>query len=243
MAKQNQLLGNSSTPIWARRIANLLRERKMTQLQLAQMSGVSTASISEWLNSRDPREPKITGFKDVADALGVSTDYLLGANECTTPTNEEIHSMTGLSDKAIKKLRKLQRDIEKNDRSAAEKLAACNYLLERMNSTSFFECLYGYLLAELYFKKGDFELGANTIYSKAPDGSIFEALTIAEGYSHAYLAMIVQELSLMKDTADKAKLPKKKADYIAWEKTDDGEEIELETLKMQAAYEDGEEPL
>ena len=90
MAKQNQPLGNSSTPIWAQRIANLLRERKMTQLQLAQMSGVSTASISEWLNSRDPREPKITGFKDVADALGVSTDYLLGANECTTPMNEEL---------------------------------------------------------------------------------------------------------------------------------------------------------
>ena len=69
MAKQNQPLGNSSIPIWAQRIADLLRERKMTQLQLAQMSGVSTASISEWLNSRGLREPKITGFKDAADAL------------------------------------------------------------------------------------------------------------------------------------------------------------------------------
>lgn len=37
MAKQNQPLGNSSIPIWAQRIADLLRERKMTQLQLAQM--------------------------------------------------------------------------------------------------------------------------------------------------------------------------------------------------------------
>ena len=152
MAKQNQPLGNSSTPIWAQRIADLLRERKMTQLQLAQMRVVFllplflNGSIVEACGSLKSQVLRMLPMH-----FGVSTDYLLGANECTTPTNEEIHNMTGLSDKAIKNLRKLQRDIKKNERSAAKKIAACNYLLERMNSTSFFELGQSQILCKVHF--------------------------------------------------------------------------------------------
>ena len=152
MAKQNQPLGNSSIPIWAQRIADLLRERKMTQLQLAQMRVVFllplflNGSIVEACGSLKSQVLRMLPMH-----FGVSTDYLLGANECTTPTNEEIHNMTGLSDKAIKNLRKLQRDIKKNERSAAKKIAACNYLLERMNSTSFFELGQSQILCKVHF--------------------------------------------------------------------------------------------
>lgn len=238
MSEQNQPLDNSSASIWAKRITDLLHERGLTQLQLAQMSGVSRPSISEWLNNRNPREPKITGFKAVADALEVSTDYLLGGDECTTPYNEEIHKITGLSDKAIKKLRRLQRSAKKNNGSAAKKLAACNYLLEAMDSTDFFESLYNYLLGEFYFSKRGKDLGASNIYTTDPTGEEKEVLAFAENYSHVYLSKILQDLSLMKKATDEEKSKKQKADYEEWLKSDEGKAFERENWEQQPDFEE-----
>lgn len=241
MGKRNQPPDIFSTPIWATRITNLLEERGMTQLELAKQSGTSPASISDWVGGSSQREPKVRGFKAVADVLEVSTDYLLGADECTTPTNEEIHKLTGLSDKAIKKLRKLQRGVKSNKDSAAKKLAACNYLLEAMDSTDLFESLYSYLLGEFYFSSQGKDLGANFIYAKTPVGEQREKLAFAESYSHVYLSKVLQALSLIKRDADKIKEQKEKENYEEWLKSDEGKAFELETLKQQVAYEDGED--
>ena len=241
MGKKNQPLDDLSTPIWAKRITEILKERGMSQLQLAQESGISPASISEWVGGSIRREPKVKGLKAVADALGVSTDYLLGADECTIPTNEEIHKMTGLSDKAIKKLRRLQRDSKKNKDPAAKKLAACNYLLEAIDSTDLFESLYSYLLGEFYFLSRKKDLGADVIYTKSPDGEEKEVLVFAENYSHVYLSKVLQALSLMKKSADEAKAEKDKAAYEAWLKSEDGKAFERENLEQQADYEDKED--
>lgn len=222
MAEQNRTMNDSSTPIWVERINSLLDERGMTKLELAAKSGNSPASISDWTGSkkkgRHQREPKITGFKAVADALEVSTDYLLGGDECTTPYNEEIHKITGLSDKAIKKLRRLQRNVKKNSGSSAKKLAACNYLLEAMDSTDFFESLYNYLLGEFYFSKRGKDLGATLIYTTDLTGEEKEVLAFAENYSHVYLSKILQDLSLMKKDADEKRLQKEKE----WFESDEG---------------------
>ena len=216
MGKRNQPPDIFSTPIWATRITNLLEEKGMTQLELAKQSGTSPASISDWVGGSSQREPKVRGFKAVADVLEVSTDYLLGADECTTPTNEEIHKLTGLSDKAIKKLRKLQRGVKRNKDSAAKKLAACNYLLESMDSTDLFESLYSYLLGEFYFSSQGKDLGANFIYAKTPVGEQKEKLAFAESYSHVYLSKVLQALSLIKRDADKIKEQKEKENYEEW---------------------------
>lgn len=241
MGKRNQPPDIFSTPIWATRITNLLEEKGMTQLELAKQSGTSPASISDWVGGSSQREPKVRGFKAVADVLEVSTDYLLGADECTTPTNEEIHKLTGLSDKAIKKLRKLQRGVKRNKDSAAKKLAACNYLLESMDSTDLFESLYSYLLGEFYFSSQGKDLGANFIYAKTPVGEQKEKLAFAESYSHVYLSKVLQALSLIKRDADKIKEQKEKENYEEWLKSDEGKAFELENLKLQIAYEDEEE--
>lgn len=241
MGKRNQPPDIFSTPIWATRITNLLEEKGMTQLELAKQSGTSPASISDWVGGSSQREPKVRGFKAVADVLEVSTDYLLGADECTTPTNEEIHKLTGLSDKAIKKLRKLQRGVKSNKDSAAKKLAACNYLLEAMDSTDLFESLYSYLLGEFFFSSQGKDLGANFIYAKTPVGEQKEKLAFAESYSHVYLSKVLQALSLIKRDADKIKEQKEKENYEEWLKSDEGKAFELENLKQQAAYEDGED--
>lgn len=228
--------------IWVERIKNLLEERGMSQKELAEKCGTTPSTISDWIGKKkkgqDQREPKIWGFKTVADALGVSTDYLLGGDECTTPANEEIHKKTGLSDKAIEELIQLQAD-----RSATSqmKLAACNYLLEALGNSQLFENLYRYLLGEYYFQQNGTDLSAMVIYSKGPNGESNEVLSFAENYSRVYLSKVLEDLAVMRKAQDEVIKGKEQAEYKQWENTNDGKALEIETLTQQAAYEDGEE--
>ena len=57
---------------------NALRlEKGLTQPQLAKLVGVTSGMISIWEN--DINEPKASNLKALALALGVTTDYLVGA--------------------------------------------------------------------------------------------------------------------------------------------------------------------
>ncbi|HWQ41591.1 MAG TPA: helix-turn-helix transcriptional regulator, partial [Desulfosporosinus sp.] len=110
--------------IWIRRINALLEKQNKIQKDLAEGINSSPSTISAWLNEEKPQEPKVIGFNAVANYLGVSMDYLFGADECETPEKEEIHKMTGLSNKAIDQL------IQAcpGDVVAEKKIAICNYL-------------------------------------------------------------------------------------------------------------------
>lgn len=152
-----------------------------------------------------------------------------------------MHKITSLSEKAIRNLRKLQRGVKNNENPAAKKLAACNYLLESMNSTDLFESLYSYLLGEFYFSSHGKDLGANFIYAKTPVGEQKERLAFAESYSHIHLSKVLQALAFMKRKADKVKDRKGKKIYKEWLKSDEGKAFELENLKQQVSYEDEEE--
>lgn len=231
--------------IWVERIRNLLEERGMKQKDLAQKCNVTTSTISDWIGYKKKgearREPKISGFKDVAVALGVSTDYLLGADECKTPSNEEIHKITGLSDRAIEALVSANHSTGTDNGIAAKRLAVCNFLLERMNDTELFESLYRYLLGEFYFSKNKQDLGATVIYSKGPRSEETEVLAFAENYSHVYFSKVMQELSILKKTADEVKSEREKSDYENWLKTPEGIAFEQENLEQQPAWEEMEE--
>ena len=229
------------TQILAERLMNLLEDRDMTQKELAEKSNTSTSSISEWLKWENTREPKVGSLLPVAKALGVSMDYLLGAEECKTPSNNEIHKITGLSDGAIESLVSVNRRTGTDDGTAAKRLAACNFLLERMNDTELFESMYRYLLGEFYFSKNKKDLGATVLYSKDPQSEETEVLSFAENYSHVYFSKVLQELSLLKKTADEVKAEKEKADYEKWLKTPEGIAFEQENLEQQPVLEEAEE--
>lgn len=61
------------------RISKILYERNLTQKDLARLIGVTEVSIGRYVN--DKREPKTSTLLDIAIALGVSTDYLLGRSQ------------------------------------------------------------------------------------------------------------------------------------------------------------------
>jgi transcriptional regulator with XRE-family HTH domain len=68
------------------RLKSVMKERKITQTELAKRTGIRQSSISDWLNDR--YEPKQDKVYIIAKALNVSPAWLLGYDE-NIPTNEQ----------------------------------------------------------------------------------------------------------------------------------------------------------
>lgn len=73
------------------KILKLLNEKNLTQKELAKMVGTTEVSIGRYVN--DKRDPSASMLSDIANALNVSTDYLLGRtsnpHKTLTPIEEE----------------------------------------------------------------------------------------------------------------------------------------------------------
>ena len=63
-----------------------MKERKITQTELANLTGIRQSSISDWLNDR--YEPKQDKVYIIAKALNVSPAWLLGYDEPSTNQTE-----------------------------------------------------------------------------------------------------------------------------------------------------------
>lgn len=63
----------------ANRLSMMLEEKNMTQRKLSELIGVSEVTISRYLNGS--RSPKADIIIDIANALDVSVDYLLGRED------------------------------------------------------------------------------------------------------------------------------------------------------------------
>lgn len=72
-----------------RKIAQLRKEKGMTQLELAGLMGVTDKAVSKW--ERDLSYPDITTLPRLAEVLGVSVDELLQCEGSLSspPTQEE----------------------------------------------------------------------------------------------------------------------------------------------------------
>ena len=66
------------------RLNQLLLERDMTAATLSRMLGWNTGVISQYLNKPD-RDPRLSTAVKVANALGVSVDYLAGLTDDPEP--------------------------------------------------------------------------------------------------------------------------------------------------------------
>ncbi|MCL2696464.1 MAG: helix-turn-helix transcriptional regulator [Oscillospiraceae bacterium] len=61
------------------KIFNLLKEKQLTQKNMAETIGVSTGNISDWKSGK--AKPSITVIPKIADFFNVSIDYLYGRTE------------------------------------------------------------------------------------------------------------------------------------------------------------------
>lgn len=65
--------------IFGDNLASILRDKRMTQLQLSRYSGVSTAMISDYINKRSV--PGLFAAMNIAYALGMGIDELVDFEE------------------------------------------------------------------------------------------------------------------------------------------------------------------
>ena len=65
--------------IFGERVKSVLKDNGTTQKELAALLCVQTSTLCEWLNNHN--EPPMQIIVDIAKALEVSTDYLLGLKD------------------------------------------------------------------------------------------------------------------------------------------------------------------
>lgn len=115
--KQNESVG--------KKIEYARTKMLMSQDTLANKIGRKRPEITMWENGT--RTPDIQTLKDIAVALGVSTDYLLGLSDVENydTNNIAINKVTGLSEKTIKTLMIL------NNNYNGYLISTINYLIEQ----------------------------------------------------------------------------------------------------------------
>src|SRR5690554_4038483 len=96
------------------RIEYLREKNNLNQQQLSEKLGISNQTVSSYESGN--REPSYGVLLKAADYFGVSTDYLLGRTDLKTPNVDSIaiHKQTGLSEEAIKTLKKHYADWPEN---------------------------------------------------------------------------------------------------------------------------------
>ncbi|MCI5829850.1 MAG: helix-turn-helix transcriptional regulator [Treponema sp.] len=69
------------------RLSGLLSERQMSQKQLAEITNLTESAVSRYV--KGDRVPKGAILLNIANALGSSTDYLLGLSNVAHPYSSE----------------------------------------------------------------------------------------------------------------------------------------------------------
>ena len=133
--------------IWAKRINQCLIEDDMTQKELAEKSGVSEGTITGWLKGT---EPKAIGLMKVADALGTTTDFILGNATWRRSHCDDvaISKITGLSDLMLTKVRNAYKTNE-------EILKLFNFVTASNEFACLMSTLYDFILRVNYIDDSD----------------------------------------------------------------------------------------
>lgn len=191
---------NVHIEIWVERINKLMGERNVTQQELAKACDISPSVISDYVGIRKKaklRTPKVDKLLLISEFFGVSVDYLLGKDECQTPQDEKIHEITGLSNLAIRELKRINQ--EQSMKIPAEKqLAIINYLLENMANTELFERLYDYLIGHFAFPGKEDDMGAALMVEYLPSGKERRNLTFQDVFQQAVFTYVQEELFRLK---------------------------------------------
>lgn len=191
---------NAHVEIWVERINKLMVEHNITQQELAKACNISPSVISDYVGIRKNtklRTPKVDKLLPISDFFGVSVDYLLGKDECQTPQNEKIHEITGLSDLAIRELKRINQE-QTESKTAEKQLAITNFLLENMSSTELFEQIYNYLIGKFSFPGKESNMGGAYMVEQLPSGKESRYITFQDVFQQASFVSIQEELFCLK---------------------------------------------
>ncbi len=111
---------NPSRSLFAQRLRHIREEvRKLTQVQLGEMTGLPSTSISHFEKEDGTRKPSFDNLRALAKALDISTDYLLGRSE-------DFRGSTALDDKLYRDVKSLSEADKKIAESLIRQMAERN---------------------------------------------------------------------------------------------------------------------
>lgn len=101
---------------FGRRIKELRTAQKLTLEQLAQVTGSSKSYIWE-LENKDPPRPSAEKLAEIARALGVTTDYLIGRDETLEQAEDKAfyRQYSGLPQGTRRKIREMAKILGKSE--------------------------------------------------------------------------------------------------------------------------------
>lgn len=142
---------SEDAPIWSKRLIKCLSDIEMSQAELADKSGIPTATLNSWI--RGVGEPKVSGLNTVAKTLGVSLDYLMGNIEIKSSDvkNKEINKRLGLSDNAISILEQSVKSNSKDNIQRNHIVEIINFLLSEKENRRTFQNIWLCLFADIKF--------------------------------------------------------------------------------------------
>ncbi len=101
------------------------------QKEITEKTGISPASITQYKNGTSV--PKGAVLESLANYFNVSANYLLGKSDTPTYTFEDINKKTGLSQKAIETLYKLQHNCFEKDIDITEDKKIDNFYSSQLD--------------------------------------------------------------------------------------------------------------
>ena len=135
-------------PLFRKRMLEL-RDDAVTHAAFFRKTGISDRNFSYWTTGKQDGKkiryqvPSLATLIQIANALNVSVDYVLGITDFTKTDNAYIGECTGLDDNAIRELkRRNKQDAAANKRHASDVI---NALLRYDASTGILNELYNYL--------------------------------------------------------------------------------------------------
>lgn len=176
---------------------------------LAKAVGINRATINYYETGE--RKPSIEVLIDIANALNVSYDYLLGYSKTPTREYHDTKEMTGLPDNAIKELNKLVKETKDEaglKEVAIDILKTIGYLIEKEKDYHIFRTISNFLFNT--YETTDL-LGQEFVEAKETSGNT-RLIPISDLYNVDILEIERQlnRLKEDKDTENTTKNNKKK---------------------------------
>jgi len=163
------------------RIRALRRSKKLTQVQLAKIAGVSSPAVTEW--EKDSYLPKAASLEAMANEFGVTTEYILTGKGESSPSN-----VTPIAPKMAPVLSWVQAgvftNVEAIDMTQVEEWLPlpddcedCFYLKVQGSSNAPMFIEGDYILVDPHVQYSDIQSGDLIVVRKL-DGATFKKLVI-----------------------------------------------------------------
>ena len=188
--------------VFAKRLRGIMEKQGVTQQALSKKIGTSRQAVSQYTDGSV--QPNIEKLYKMSTFFNVSSDYLLGIDDCDTHELESLKKATGLSEEAVRILE----NWGEHPGIVNRELEALSFIIENAYSTKLLECLYNYIFVIYFFLHPDnnsilperdevryYDVKARTFTQNSKGATIIDSIRLND----MHFAEIVSSIVRLKD--------------------------------------------